>query len=137
MYNIKATAFAGLAIIGFLGINQAQANQQANTLTKKEVKVLLATAKTPADHLKLASYYEQKATGLEAEAAEHARDAANYKANPTIFEMKMPMHPRTAAHCAYFADRDRKLATAARTEAKAHADMAQTAAVPSGIAVGE
>jgi len=137
MSNIKATTLAALAITGFLGISQAQASRQANALTKKEVKALLATARTPADHQELASLYEQKAIGLETEAAEHERDAGKYRANPTIFEMKMPMHPRTAAHCAYFADRDRKLAATARIEAKIHAEMVRTSAVPGGTALGE
>jgi len=42
-----------------------------------------------------------------------------------------------AAHCAYFADRDRNLAATARIEAKVHAEMVRTAAVPGGTALGE
>ena len=40
-------------------------------MTAKEAKALLATAKTPKEHLKLARYYKEEADQFEADAKDH------------------------------------------------------------------
>jgi hypothetical protein len=71
----------------------------AQTLSASQVKALTASAKTPAEHLKLAKHYEAVAARHEAEAREHDALAAEYSKNPTGHEQKHPMSGQTAEHC--------------------------------------
>jgi hypothetical protein len=63
-------------------------------LTRKEVKKLIATAKSPEDHLKLAGYYKARVEKLDAEAAGYEQAAAGYRTGPVV---KNLMAPNTAA----------------------------------------
>lgn len=113
-----------LGVVGML----AQTNPAATArLTKKEVKTLVATAKTPEDHMKLARHFRQEADTLEAQAKEHDDLALEYRKNPSAMSMKMPMSPRSAEHCEYFAKSAREAAKAARELATSHEQMAKEA----------
>ncbi len=96
-------------------------------LSKKEVKTLVATAKTPEDHRRLAAHFEAKAERFEAEAAEHEQLAKEYRRNPLPTASKMPMSPRSAEHCEFFAKSARDAAKAARELAADHRAMAAEA----------
>lgn len=121
-----ATAIAALTLLlGALGM-VAQTSTESNArLTKKEVKALVATAKTPEDHMKLARHFKQEADRLEAEAKEHDELATEYRKNPNAMAMKMPMSGRSAEHCEYFAKSAREAAKAARELAATHEQMAK------------
>lgn len=101
------------------------AEQQKAMLSNKELKALVASAKTPADHLKLARHYAAMAERHESDANEHAALAAEYRKAPRASESKRPMSPDTAAHCEYYAQHCRKAAQEMRAMAKAHEDMAK------------
>jgi hypothetical protein len=105
---------------GFLA---ATINAQA--LPSGEVKKLTATAKTSADHLKLAKHYEAVAAKHELDAKEHESLAELYSKNPTGHEQKHPMSGQTAQHCKFYAEHCRKAAEAARQVAAAHTEMAK------------
>lgn len=124
----KAVPVAALAVLlGTLGM-VAQTNAPSNArLTKKEVKALVANAKTPEDHMKLAKHFQQQADRLEAEAKEHDELAQEYRKNPSAMAMKMPMSGRSAEHCEYFARSAREAAKAARELAASHEQMAKEA----------
>ena len=123
-----AVAVAALFTL-FLGVTpHMNAAESKVRLTKKEVKTLVATAKTPADHMKLARYFNQEADQLEAEAKEHDELAQEYRKNPSPMASKLPMSGRTAEHCEYFAKSTREAAKAARELATAHEQMAKEAA---------
>jgi hypothetical protein len=92
-------------------------------MTSKEV----ASANTPAEHMKLANYYKNEAARLETESKEHEKQAQSYRKNPNAMGMKTPMNPTSAEHCEYFAKATREAAKAARDLAAAHEQMAQTA----------
>ncbi len=102
----------------------------SKVLNKEELKHLVATAETAQDHHRLAEHFTAKAEQLEAEAQEHTELAAQYKANPTIHEMKHPMSGQTAGHCDYFATSLRKAAQSARKLASDHEEMAKKAPTP-------
>jgi hypothetical protein len=108
--------------------NTAESNAR---LTKKEVKALVANAKTPEDHMKLARHFRQEADRLEAEAKDHDELAQEYRKNPSAMAMKMPMSPRSAEHCEYFAKSVREAAKAARELADSHEQMAKEVRQPS------
>jgi hypothetical protein len=96
----------------------------SDLLTSKQVRELIASAKTSADHLKLQKHYLALAAKYEADAAEHAADAQAYRKNPNFVESKNPSGPGTAAHCERFAQLDREAAKEARDLAAAHEHMA-------------
>ena len=96
-------------------------------LSKKQVKELAVTARTPEDHMKLAAYYNQEAAALEAEANEHEALAANYRGLPATTGSKAMMGGKTAEHCAYFAKSVREAAKADRGIAAEHEDMSKGA----------
>ena len=97
----------------------------SQTLSSAQVKKLTASAKTSADHMKLAKHYEAVAARHEADAKEHEALAEEYSKNPTGHEQKHPMSGQTAAHCKFYAEHCRKAAEAARQMAAAHTEMAK------------
>src|SRR5262245_16762121 len=101
----------------------AQTRKPTDLLTTKQVKELIATARTPADHVKLQKHYLALAAKYDVDAREHAADAQGYRKNPTFMESKHPEGPGTAAHCDRFAELDRQLAKEARDLATAHEHM--------------
>ena len=102
----------------------AQARKSTDLLTSKQVKELVATAKTPSDHLKLSKHFTALAAKWEDQANEHAAEAQAYRKNPTFMESKNPSGPGTAAHCDRFAELTRQAAKEARELAFAHEHMA-------------
>lgn len=130
--SIRATAALAAVFLWILGMvaqtNTAESNAR---LTKKEVKALVANAKTPEDHMKLARHFRQEADRLEAEAKDHDELAQEYRKNPSAMAMKMPMSPRSAEHCEYFAKSVREAAKAARELADSHEQMAKEVRQPS------
>ena len=58
-----------LALVVFVAAGYSAAGKPS--LSKKEVKALIASAKTKEDHLKLADFYKGEAVRLEAEAKDH------------------------------------------------------------------
>ena len=97
---------------------------ESTSLTKAEVKALIANASTPAQHHQLAAYFTQKAEMMEAEAVEHEDLAKEYAKNSGVDAMKHPMSGKTAGHCKYFAQVARKAAAEDRALAAAHEGMA-------------
>ncbi len=128
--NSKWTGKPSWAVLALLALlltvssGGLSALQPEGLLPKKVVKALLANAKTPQDHLKLARHFAAKAAQHEAEAKEHEVLAAEYRRRPTIHETKHPMSPQTAAHCDYYAEHCRKAAAELRSLAAAHDEMA-------------
>ena len=98
--------------------------KSSDLLTSKQVKALIATANTPADHIKLQKHFLAVAAKYEAGATEHAAEAQAYRKNPSVMESKHPAGPGTAAHCDRFAQLDLEGAKVARDLASAHEHMA-------------
>ena len=124
-------AVALIALLGlFLGTARAAQTAQPKHLNKKQVKELIATAKSSADHMQLAAYYKAEADRLDAEAQEHEEFAVAYRKSTAsqAAGMKNPMAPNTAAHCEFFAKTVHEAAKSARELATAHEQMAKDAA---------
>jgi len=98
--------------------------RSSDLLTSSQVKALIASAKTPADHVKLQKHFLALAAKHEADAVEHAAEAQAYRKNPSFLDSKNPVGPGTAAHCDRFAELDREAAKEARDLASAHEHMA-------------
>ena len=84
-----ALTIISLTFLVFLAVGNTAAGQRPS-LSKKEVKALIASAKTREDHLKLADFYKAKAVRLEAEARDHDEMAEMYRKNPTPMAVKHP-----------------------------------------------
>lgn len=94
-------------------------------LSKQELKDLIVSAKTMSDHERLAKHFDAKADQLEEESKEHRDLVAQYKAHPTMHEMKHPGGGQTAGHCQYLADDLHKASLRARQMATDHRQMAK------------
>ena len=93
-------------------------------MSKKEVAMLIEKANTPADHRKLANYYNHQADKFEMEAKEHAEMGEMYKKRPSAAGLKTAMNPDTTVHCEYIAESLRNAAKKARELSAEHEKMA-------------
>ena len=97
---------------------------------KKELKALIRTAKTAAEHLRIASYYREQAVRLTANAKEHVAMAEEYAKNPTFAAMETKQQAsfgQGASHCRRWADLYNQQAKEAEALAVLHEDMAKSA----------
>lgn len=65
------------------------------SLTAKELKQLIATAKSPEDHRRIAAYYQEEAKKLDAKKQEHTEMGAEYDRNPQRYPSKLAL----GQHC--------------------------------------
>ena len=84
-----------MAAIGLTPIGAGAEGQPQ--ITKKEVKALIANARTRADHEKLAAYYRSEAARLSAQQHDHVEEAAEYSKNPS--NHPVPKYPTLGQHC--------------------------------------
>lgn len=94
-------------------------------LSKKELKTLLATAKTPSDHQQLAAYYRDKAQHLRAKAQEFSAQAEYLATQPATIESKQGISCNCASHYRYFAQQYAQEAQDADVLAAHHNQLAQ------------
>lgn len=124
--SLMAVVIALLALLAVVCISSVTAGTKP-TLSKKELKALIASAKTKDDHQKLADYYKAEIERLRAEAVDHDEMAEAYKKNPNPMAVK---HPEAIGegHCHEMARRFREAAAKAQELAAMHEDMAKAAA---------
>ena len=123
-----AWSFAAVIILCLLSSTFASGQTGANTattavhkkLSHKELKNLIATAKTREDHLRIANYYRGEATRLRKEATEH-EDLATAYANGTIWA---PSKLGLLQHCKEFAQTFARAAEQADALASDHQKIA-------------
>jgi hypothetical protein len=114
------------APVADLGSPAAVAQGNAGDLLgSKEVRDLIANAKTPVQHRKLAKHFAAVAARYDADAVDHVAEAKAYRSAPNAAESKRPGSPDTAVHCDRLADAARNAATAARELARDHEQMAK------------
>lgn len=122
-----ASAAAVLGLLLIASPARTMAAEPEGVLPSGELKALVMSAKTPADHLKLAGHYHAVAAKHEAEAKEHEALAVEYGQHPAgSHEMKHPMSGKTAEHCKFYAGHCRKAAKEMHAMAAAHEEMAKS-----------
>ena len=99
--------------------------QQKEKLSKQQLKTLIATAKTPEDHLRLAAYYRAQENDYLARQKQHKADAEMYDSNPRQYPSK---YPTAGQHCRDWAYNDGQSAKKALALAEMHEAMARDAA---------
>ena len=117
---LASTAFIAASVT----LASAQNTTSSDLLTTKQVQELVATAKTPADHMKLTRHFKALAAKYDAEAKDHAVVAAAYRKAPNASESKRPGAPDTALHCDRLGELARNAAKQAREIATEHQQMA-------------
>jgi hypothetical protein len=126
--NLSLALTFALTLVLFTSVYQAAA-QNKTTISNTELKVLLKTAKTPAEHQKIATYYRQEAARLKQSAKEHGELAVIYKQNPPnpAMEAKHGTSVEGASHCNRWAELDAEQAKEAEALAVLHEGMAKAA----------
>lgn len=94
-------------------------------LSKQQLNTLIATAKTPADHERIAQFYQSEAQDYLAQSKEHEAMVAAYKSNPTMTNNKN--QASTINHCEYFVQAFKDLAAKSQELAQLHEQMAKDA----------
>ena len=98
-------------------------------LSKAELKDLIANARTPAAHERIAQHFEAEAVKYEADAKVHGEEASNYAAHPSspangqgrVYSTEMQ------SHCSNLESKLKEAAHEARELAAAHRGMAREA----------
>jgi len=111
-----------MAVTGFA----ASVPQSAEQLSKKQLSALILSAKTPAEHERIAKYYRSQADLLLAESNEHAKMAAEFAANPATNNSKNTH--ATVHHCEYLAQSLKAKSVSSAQLAEQHEQMAKDAA---------
>ena len=96
---------------------------KAEHLSKQQLNTLIATAKTPAEHERIAQYYRAQASDYLAEAKDHESMVAAYKANSSLSNEKN--RASTIGHCEYFVKTFKELAVKSQELATLHEQMAK------------
>jgi hypothetical protein len=100
-------------------------------LSKRQLNTLIATAKTPADHQRIAQFYQAQAQDYLAQSREHAREAEQARNNPLRVNNKTVFS--TVNHCEHYAQKFSDLAAKSQDLAKQHEQMASDSGKKSGL----
>lgn len=103
------------------------AGAKDKTLSKNEVKSLIASAETKADHERIAQYFDSEAAKYDAEAKDHGELAEVYRKNPPSPPTKFPGSQQSFDHCNSLSNSLSKAAEDARALAAEHRAMAKEA----------
>ena len=97
------------------------------TLSKSELKNLVANAETKAEHERIAKHFDAKAAKYEADAKEHGELAPFYQKNTPGQPTKYPGSMQTFQHCDSLSKALMQAAQDARALAVEHREMAKHA----------
>ena len=125
---LAALTIITLGLSSFVPVSAAAKNNPA--ISKKELRVLLRTAKEPPEHRKIAEYYRQEAQRLTASSKEHAELAEIYAKNPPFPAMEAKhgdAFGQGASHCRRWAELETEQAKESEALAALHEDMARAA----------
>ena len=118
-----------LAVVSWVLLSCAHvveaAAETSPSLSKKELKSLLATANTPADHQRLAAYYREKAQRLTEKAQKFSSQADQLATQPATIESKQGISCNCASHYRYFSKLYAREAKDSEMLAAQHEQLAQ------------
>jgi len=115
-----------LALVFVLtAIAAASSAQQPEKLSTRQLASLIAAAKTPAEHSRIAQYYAAQAQSDLAQAAEHEQMAAHYRQSSMASSSKFAAG--TVNHCEYLVRHLNREAVKLQGLAQQHEEMAKAA----------
>ncbi len=126
--TLRLVVFA-VATAMLTAVVSVPAGAEDKPMSKSELKDLIANAKTPAAHERIAQYFDAEATRYEADAKEHEEEASDYAAHPsnpangkdTVYSTDMQ------SHCSNLGAKLKEAAQEARMLAAGHREMAKQA----------
>jgi superoxide dismutase len=122
IFSILSLAF--VMTLAALGQTTSAQQTKPEHFSKRQLKTLIATARTPAEHQRIAQYYQAKAQDYLAQAKEHEQMVAAFKANPSLTAKSQA---GTINHCEYFVQTFKDLAAKSQELAQLHEQMAKEA----------
>ncbi len=125
---LSVLAFALTLSVAALSKTPTASEPKSQNLSKQQLKTLIATAVTPADHQRIAEYYKVKAQDYLAQAKDHEAMLAAYNANPSSLTDKD--RAGTVYHCEYYAKKFKDMAAKQEELARQHEQMAADASHP-------
>jgi hypothetical protein len=113
-------------VITAVAFSQTASPQQTKPehFSKRQLNTLIAEAKTPAEHQRIAQYYQAKAQDYLAQAKEHEQMLAAYNANPSIGGKSRAAF---VDHCKSYSQYSREMAVTSQELAQLHEQMAREA----------
>ncbi len=122
--TIASLSFAAvLAFSSFAATAQAQPN--AENLSKQQLLSLIATAKTSAEHIRIAQYYGAKAQDYLAQSKEHEQMAEQFRKSALTSSSKFAAG--TLNHCEFLAQSFKQKAEKMQELEQRHEEMAREA----------
>lgn len=129
IFGVLSLMFA-LAVVA-QGQMTSMPEHQTEKLNKQQLKTLIATAKTPEEHLRIARFYDQQAQDYLDQAKEHEGMLTAYKANLSQTTSKSRVTVMSQiGHCEYFVKTFREMAAKSSELAREHEQMAKDAGLP-------
>jgi len=128
--RLTKLVIVSFAVLSLTSVYAAATDAQ-RPLSQRELNTLLKNAKTPADHLRIASYYREEAQRLRSSAEENLKQTTIYDKNPPFSAMESKhgaAFGMGATYCRYWAKRDAEDAAKAEAQAALHEGMAKKAA---------
>ncbi len=122
MFISSASLSVQLLLAIFLVAPVASPAAEQQILSKKELKRLITSASTAADHQRIADYYRSEAKRLEQKRLEHEQELAEYYKNPARYPGK---YPTMGDHCRSLAAYYQIAARKANAKADMHLRLAQ------------
>lgn len=122
---LSALSLAFVLTAAAFGQTPSTSQPKPEHLSKQQLNTLIATAKTPSEHERIAQFYEAKAQDYRAQAKEHEAMVAAYKANSSLSTEKN--QASTIGHCEYFVQTFKEMAVKSHELAQLHEQMAKTA----------
>jgi hypothetical protein len=123
--NFDRIAILTVVSIALLVCASGAAAENSPALSKKELKALVATAKTPADQQRLAAYYHDQAQRLTAKAQDFSAQADVLAKQPATVESKQGISCNCTSHYRYFSKLYAQEAKDSETLAAQHEQLAQ------------
>jgi hypothetical protein len=120
---LSVLSFALIMTVAAFGQAPSASQPKPEHLSKQQLNTLVATAKTPVEHERIAKFYELSAQDFKAQAQEHENKIAAYKANSSLSTNKN--QASTIGHCEYFVKMSTDMAVKSQELAKLHEQMAK------------
>jgi hypothetical protein len=122
---LSVLSLAVVMTVTAFGQTPSAQQSKAEHLDKQQLNTLIASAKTPAEHQRIAQFYEAKAQDYRAQAQQHEAMIAAYKANSSLSTDKN--RASTIGHCEYFVQTFKEMAVKSHELAEMHDQMAKAA----------
>lgn len=120
---LSALSLAFVLNVAAVGQTPSIQKTSLEHLSKQQLNTLIVTAKTPAEHERIANFYEAKAQDYRAQAQEHEAMVAAYKANQSLSTSKN--QASTIGHCEHYVQTFKNLAVKSHELAQLHEQMAK------------